>query len=283
MVRGGGHAKYRKLQRQMWLLQQELDQVRSAQSAPGEGRVAGADAESPQRALHHPQRALHRPLDPEVRDGICRFPTRRSLTVGRMREAINRPGADPRMERRIASRFAVIRVDADTFLYNYTDSSTVNFLVGGRVGTGRVQQDSAALRRECRGLVLHRTGTVLVRPLHRLFNVDQPPETQMSAVQDRRAAVVTRKMDVCGVVIDGSVQLWTRSGPTAVGLEAYRVTAAAEADYVGFVKHAALHESTAVFEYIGRRSHKKAFEGNMHRVVLHAGSQISWQWRVLVG
>ena len=85
--------------------------------------------------------------------------------------------------------------------------------------------------------------------------------------------VVTRKLDgqmVCGVVVDGRVQLWTRTGPTAVGQEAFRVTVAAEADYVGFVKYAALHESTAVFEYIGKRSHKKAFEGNVHRVVLLA-------------
>ena len=78
---------------------------------------------------------------------------------------------------------------------------------------------------------------------------------------------------VCGVVIDGRVQLWTRAGPTAVGQEAFRVTVAAEADYVIFVEYAAtcMHESTPVFEYIGgSRSHKKAFEGNVHRVVLLA-------------
>jgi hypothetical protein len=127
--------------------------------------------------------------------------------------------------------------------------------------------------RECRGLVLHRDGAVLVRPLHRFSSLGQTPETQLAELGYRGVEVVTRKLDgqmVCGVVIDDMVQLWTRAGPTAVGQEAFRVTVAAEADCVGFVRYAALHESTAVFEYIGRRSHKKAFEGNLYRVVLLA-------------
>ena len=57
---------------------------------------------------------------------------------------------------------------------------------------------------------------------------------------------------------------------TGLVLHAFRVTVAAEADYLGFVRYATLHESAAVFEYIGRRSHKKAIEGNLHRLVLLA-------------
>jgi hypothetical protein len=71
--------------------------VRSVQPAPGESGAMGADAESPLCAL--PLRRLSvvaPPPDPDVYNGASRFPTHRSLTVGRMREAINRPGADTR-------------------------------------------------------------------------------------------------------------------------------------------------------------------------------------------
>ena len=99
------------------------------------------------------------------------FPTH----VGRMREAIHRPGADTRTERRIADSLRVTPVGATAPLYNHTDSSTANFLVGRWVESGRVQRDRAALRRECGGLVLHRDGAVLVRPLHRFFSLGQTP------------------------------------------------------------------------------------------------------------
>ena len=77
---------------------------------------------------------------------------------------------------------------------------------------------------------------------------------------------------MCGVVIDGMHGAAVDQGRTncSIGQEAFTMAVAAEADYVGFVKYAAMHESTPVFEYIGRRSHKKAFEGNVHHVVLLA-------------
>ena len=75
---------------------------------------------------------------------------------------------------------------------------------------------------------------------------------------------------VYGVVVGGEAQFWTRSGPTEVGAEAYKVAIAANADFLGLVGHAAVHQSTAVFEYIGRRSHKKAFEGHMTQQILLA-------------
>ena len=56
------------------------------------------------------------------------------------------------------------------------------------------------------------------------------PETQLTELDYRGVEVVTRKLDgqtVCGVVVDGNVQLWTRAGPTAVGQEAFRMTVAA--------------------------------------------------------
>ena len=75
---------------------------------------------------------------------------------------------------------------------------------------------------------------------------------------------------VCGVVpvVDGSVQLWTRAGPTKTGVKACRVTVAAQADYSGLVEFASEHQSTPIFEYVGKRSHKKAYESSFHQIVL---------------
>ena len=55
------------------------------------------------------------------------------------------------------------------------------------------------------------------------------------------------------------------------GFQGFRLSVAAQANYSGLILHcAALHQCTPIFEYVGKRHHKKAFEGNMARVVLLA-------------
>ena len=99
--------------------------------------------------------------------------------------------------------------------------------------------------------------------------------TQIGRLAGTRSGVVTRKLVrqmVCGVMVDGMVQLWTRAGPTETGIRlgAFRVTVAAQADYSGLVEFASEHQSTPTFEYAGKRSHKKAHVGSFHQVVLLA-------------
>jgi len=141
----------------------------------------------------------------------------------------------------------------------------------------------ARMRREYRGLVVHSSGAIMARPLHKFFSVDQVPETEMRQLEHKQIELITRKLDgqmVYGVVVAGEVQFWTRSGPTEVGIEAYRVALADAADFLGLVIYASGQQCTAVFEYIGRRSLKKAFEGHMPRLVLlavrHHNSGIYW-------
>ena len=73
-------------------------------------------------------------------------------------------------------------------------------------------------------------------------------------------------MELC----HGKVQFWTRAGPTAVGMDAYRVAVASKGDYWGFVQWISAKQATPVFEFVGRQSRKKAFEGNLPRLVLLA-------------
>ena len=85
--------------------------------------------------------------------------------------------------------------------------------------------------------------------------------------------MATLKLDgkmMCGVVVDGTVQLCTRAGPTETGTGAFRVTMAVQVNYSGLVKFSSEQQGTPVFEHVGRRSHKKAHEGSFHQVVLLA-------------
>jgi hypothetical protein len=84
-----------------------------------------------------------------------------------VRDAISVPAVGANRTRRIAIAFKIAPVTQDIFICNYTDSSALNFCTSQRDRTD--DQWKAALRRECRGLVVHRTGAVLVRPLHSFF------------------------------------------------------------------------------------------------------------------
>jgi hypothetical protein len=188
-----------------------------------------------------------------------------------LQHAIAFPDVRSNRTRRIQDAFKVVPVGTDALQFNYTDSFALNFTADRRNRPSALRQ--AALRRECRGLVVHRDGAVLVRPFHRFFSIGQTIATQIGRLAGTRSGVVTRKLDgqmVCGVVVGGMVQLWSRAGPTKTGVEAFRVTIAAQADYSGFVKFASEQQSTPIFEYVGKRSHKKAYEGGFHRIILLA-------------
>ena len=259
------------LKRKLWLAQTELDAVRSA--AP-DSRVAASPVAMPPEL---PLQSSHRTPVPMMVEPpqYCSSPAFPNLgtttTVADLQRAIAFPGVHSNRTRRIADAFKMVPVSTDAFSFNYTDSSALNFTADRRILPFAVSR--AALRRECRGLVVHRTGAVLVRPLHRFFAIGQTAQTQIGRLAGIVSGVVTLKLDgqmVCGVVVGGMVQLWTRAGPTPVGVEAFRVAVAAQADYSGFVEFASEQQSTPIFEYVGKRSHKKAYEGCFHKLVLLA-------------
>lgn len=207
-------------------------------------------------------------------------------TVGLLEVAISDSGREPVRQQRISASFYTQLVDDDVFLFNYNDNSAGNFLARGDISSNDLNiraycvlssalqaEEYALRRREYRGLVVHRSGGVLARPLHKFFQLDQVPETACHLLDSKRIELVTRKLDgqmVYGIVVGGEVRFWTRSGPTEVGAEACQVVGSHPGDYFGLIRYLSAHQCTAIFEYIGKRSHKKAFEGHMPQVVLLA-------------
>ena len=133
------------------------------------------------------------------------------------------------------------------------------------------------MRREYRGLVMRTDGTVLARPLHKFFTVDQIPEVKLDPDRTRYPELtcseiecVTKKLDgqmPMGLVVATHPQLWTRAGPTDVGVRAWAAAETLSRDHANFIGHVASLHSTPVFEYIGHQSHIKAFEQNETRIV----------------
>lgn len=54
-----------------------------------------------------------------------------------------------------------------------------------------------AIRRECRGLIFAPDGTLMSRPFHKFFNVNEKDETQINALDMSQPHVVMEKMDGC--------------------------------------------------------------------------------------
>ena len=159
--------------------------------------------------------------------------------------------------------------------FDYVDPQGRNFVcrVRGDTESGRAGWRQAWLRREMRGLVMRSTGEVVVRGLHKFFNVGQLSENKTRAVERKQVVEVLEKLDgqmVMGVVIGGEVQLWTRKGATVVAKAAMRVMGGLVGDIAGLIRDIVGQGYTPIFEYIGRQSRIKADEGDEGRLVLVA-------------
>ena len=171
--------------------------------------------------------------------------------------------------------FVELKVDEGVYRFDYKKPWPEHFIWTGRGNTvaGKAEWRKAWVRRELRGLVLRESGEVMVRGLHKFFNVGQLAETQMGALRKLQVDEVTEKLDgqmVCGVVVGTSVQFWSRKGNTAVGVAAARIASSTTGDYTALVLEVDAGECTPVFEMVGRQSRIKADEGDEARLVLLA-------------
>jgi hypothetical protein len=135
----------------------------------------------------------------------------------------------------------------------------------------------AELRRECRGLVLDgRSGEVLVRPLGKAFMPGQVADMKWEALSQVPVLEVTEKLDgqmVVGVVRDGRVELWSRSGRTPVAESAEACAERSTGSYTGLIGEVESMGCTASFEYVGRQSRIKVRHEGAARLVLIAVRQ----------
>ena len=113
--------------------------------------------------------------------------------------------------------------------------------------------------RECRGLVFATdTGRILSRPLHKIFNAGQIPETQLDQIDVSASHVVLDKLDgsmIRAIMMpddpDREFRLGTKAGITDTALRAEDYVSA-HPDYVRFIRMCIKVGYTPIFEWCSR-------------------------------
>lgn len=107
-----------------------------------------------------------------------------------------------------------------------------------------------AIRRECRGLIFAPNGTLMSRPFHKFFNVNEKEETQINVLDMSQPHMIMEKMDgsmIRPVRMNGTVRLATKMGVTDIAVEAEKLLTDEQYQWLEDVMAAGV---TPIFEYI---------------------------------
>ena len=100
----------------------------------------------------------------------------------------------------------------------------VNYMVAMSDTFPFVFTEEDAIRRECRGLLFHKDGSIMARRLHKFFNINERDETQFHAVKWSQPHVILEKLDgsmITPVIMpDGGIRWGTKMGITEVSMQA---------------------------------------------------------------
>lgn len=113
----------------------------------------------------------------------------------------------------------------------------------------------AAIRRECRGMLFHKDGTIMARRLHKFFNVNERDETQFSGIDWQQPHVILEKLDgsmITPVVTDAGIRWGTKMGITDVGMGAEEFVAR-NPHYTKFAVDMLKTGFTPIFEWCSRK------------------------------
>ena len=113
----------------------------------------------------------------------------------------------------------------------------------------------AAIRRECRGLLFHKDGTIMARRLHKFFNVNERDETQFGVMDFTRPHVILEKLDgsmITPVVTDAGIRWGTKMGITDVSMGA-ELFVANHPEYEQFARWCQSMRLTPIFEWLSRK------------------------------
>jgi T4 RnlA family RNA ligase len=113
----------------------------------------------------------------------------------------------------------------------------------------------AAIRRECRGLLFYKDGTIMMRRLHKFFNVNERDETQVGAIDFTQPHVILEKLDgsmITPVVTDAGIRWGTKMGITDVGMGA-ELFVAHHPNYAEFAELYIERGKTPIFEWCSRK------------------------------
>lgn len=129
---------------------------------------------------------------------------------------------------------------------------------------GEIEDEHAALRRECRGIIFDTaTGDIIRRPLHKFFNVNEREETQDRVVDMSRDHAILEKLDgsmIVPFIVNGEMIWGTKMGATEV---AKPVEAFVDDDYIDFAVFCISNGMSPIFEWCSRKQ----------RIVLDYGSE----------
>ena len=162
----------------------------------------------------------------------------------------------------------------------------VNYMVSMSDTFPPVETEMDAIRRECRGMLFHKDGSIMARRLHKFFNIGERDETQFGAIDFTQPHVILEKLDgsmVTGVFTDGGLRLGTKMGITEVSMQAEEFVAT-RPQYEQFIRWADQSCGyTLIFEWCSRKQ-QIVIDYPEDRLVLIAarhkenGAYASLQW-----
>ena len=113
----------------------------------------------------------------------------------------------------------------------------------------------AAIRRECRGILFYPDGRLMMRRLHKFFNVNERDETQQHLVDLSQPHVILEKLDgsmITPVVVNDAIRWGTKMGITDVSMGA-ELFVAKHPNYAEFADLHIDRGQTPIFEWLSRK------------------------------
>jgi RNA ligase len=113
----------------------------------------------------------------------------------------------------------------------------------------------AAIRRECRGILFYPDGSIMMRRLHKFFNVNERDETQFDKIDFSQPHVILEKLDgsmITPVVVNDAIRWGTKMGITDVSMGA-ELFVAKHPNYAEFADLHIDREQTPIFEWCSRK------------------------------
>jgi RNA ligase len=147
----------------------------------------------------------------------------------------------------IAGRPEFIEAERDGYtVVNYRMADSNTFPV--------VDDQTAAILRECRGIVFGPNGRVIARRLHKFFNVNERPDTTIGSVDLSKPHVILEKLDgsmITPIRIGENFRWGTKMGVTEVALPVEEFVAA-HPEYVRLAEYCYEYDMTPIFEWCSR-------------------------------
>jgi len=162
----------------------------------------------------------------------------------------------------------------------------VNYMVSMTDTFPPVETEIDAIRRECRGMLFHKDGSIMARRLHKFFNIGERDETQFAAIDFSQPHVILEKLDgsmITPVFTDGGIRWGTKMGITDVSMQAEEFVAR-HPQYEQFARWCEDKTGyTPIFEWCSRKQ-RIVVDYPVDRLVLIAarrkdsGEYASLQW-----